>query len=797
MSHAGSVVGDNSQNNEVEQVQNGEIRGAIPVQVQQQQNQPQPQYPQYPQYPPPYQQYPPPLYPQYPQPPYPQYPPPYPQLPYYPQHPPPQRPPRQQVVRDDDEDEYEGPTMGELSVSSFRDQSWPIYEGPDIAAITVNTSVVHHLPKFSGMKGESPTSHLTRFHGICLNLRPHGVEVDDFKLKAFYFSLQDAASDWFLALPSGSVHTWEQMQKQFVSKYYPAERAAQVRRQLQELRQGPHETMYEYVEKFLALEKSCCNLELPEKLIVEYMLDGLRRMDRKLLEASAGGQLMNMTPAKLKEMRELMKHVVRRQSVQDKPCEFCTSTDHKTDECPTLQTDVQADVNAVGNYQNYGNQPGPVKQYGATAPNQGTWRNNTQQHQPARPNVPHQNYQNYQTQQPYRHPHSQYQQNASGQYQQKGPNNNQAGPSNHGSNKSMEEMMKELSMTVTQYMAKTDGAITDLQKQMSQVSTAVSRLEDNAGRLPSQTIQNPKGNVSMVGVVDTTPKQSTYWEDEMLGTMGRDSTEESSPQPTGPAEALTPMEPGRILVARPMQSDPLMRQPLSTGHETPSEKSKDPGAFTVTCGIGETQIPHCLIDLGAAINVMPYSLYCSLKLGSLKPPRLMIELGDRSCTRPDGLLENLTLREGDLLVPADFYVLQMGDSRNDVPPALILGRPFLFSTKTRIDMGTGLLSLAFGGKTEDFYIYGDDDRPCARKPPYIVHTSDFDALVPDLPDQVIHTTGPAAMAKRSSPSREYVKKKPPDHWRAGSSEQLEEHVGRTEGEAEKKYDLTHPWDPNL
>ncbi|CAM8920807.1 unnamed protein product [Rhodiola kirilowii] len=155
--------------------------------------------------------------------------------------------------------------MGELSVPSFRDQSWPIYEGPDMAAITVSTAVIHNLPKFSGSKGESAQSHLTRFHGICLNLRPHGVEVDDFKLKAFYFSLQEAATDWFLALPSGSVHTWEQMQKHFISKYYPAGRAAQVRRQLQELKQGPHETMYEYVEKFLALEKSCCNLELPEK----------------------------------------------------------------------------------------------------------------------------------------------------------------------------------------------------------------------------------------------------------------------------------------------------------------------------------------------------------------------------------------------------------------------------------------------------------------------------------------------------------------------------------------------------
>ncbi|CAM8882848.1 unnamed protein product [Rhodiola kirilowii] len=488
MSHAGSIVGDNSQNNEVEQVQNGEIRGAIPGQFQQQQNQQnqnQPQYPQYPQYPPPYQQYPPPPYPQYPQPPYPQYPPQYPPLPYHPQHPypPPQRPPRQPVVRDDEEDEDEGPIMGELSVPNFRDQTWPIYEGPDLAAITVSTSVVHHLPKFSGTKGESATSHLTRYHGLCLNLKPHGADVEIFKLKAFYFSLTDAAADWFLSLPPDSIYTWDQMQKQFVSKYYPAGRAAQVRKQLQELKQGPNETMYEYVEKFLALEKSCCNLELPEKVIVEYMLDGLRRLERKLLESSAGGNLMNLTPARvkqkiisvaeserfqdestkedeyartknvstvepsisamaaeLKEMRELMKHVVRRQPVQVKPCEFCTATDHKTDECPTLQEDLQADINAVGNYQNYGNQPRPVRQYGAATPNQGangqTWRNNNQQQQPVRQNIP------QQTQQPYQHPHHQFRQNAPGQYQQKGPNNNQPGPSNQ--NKSLEDMMKEM-----------------------------------------------------------------------------------------------------------------------------------------------------------------------------------------------------------------------------------------------------------------------------------------------------------------------------------------------------------------
>ncbi|CAM8940553.1 unnamed protein product [Rhodiola kirilowii] len=133
-------------------------------------------------------------------------------------------------------------------------------------------------------------------------------------------------------------------------------------------------------------------------------------------------------------------------------------------------------------------------------------------------------------------------------------------------------------------------------------------------------------------------------------------------------------EPGGRLETRHELNDLMIEHPLAVNHKAPLEKSKDPGAFTVTCGIGETQIHHCLIDLGAAINAMPYSLYCSLNLGPLKPPKLLIELGDKSCIRPVGLLEDLTLRVGDLVVPADFYVLQMGDARDDEPPALILGR---------------------------------------------------------------------------------------------------------------------------
>ncbi|CAM8928590.1 unnamed protein product [Rhodiola kirilowii] len=53
-----------------------------------------------------------------------------------------------------------------------------------------------------------------------------------------------------------------------------------------------------------------------------------------------------------------------------------------------------------------------------------------------------------------------------------------------------------LTSSVHQNMAKTDGAIADLIKHMSQLATSISALTNEPGRLHSQTIQNPRGNVN-------------------------------------------------------------------------------------------------------------------------------------------------------------------------------------------------------------------------------------------------------------------------------------------------------------
>ena len=65
-------------------------------------------------------------------------------------------------------------------------------------------------------------------------------------------------------------------------------------------------------------------------------------------------------------------------------------------------------------------------------------------------------------------------------------------------------------------------------------------------------------------------------------------------------------------------------------------KCKDPGSFTIPCVIGNTRFEHAMLDLGASINVMPYSIYASMNLGELKNDGVIIQLADRSNAYPKG-----------------------------------------------------------------------------------------------------------------------------------------------------------------
>ena len=129
------------------------------------------------------------------------------------------------------------------------------------------------------------------------------------------------------------------------------------------------------------------------------------------------------------------------------------------------------------------------------------------------------------------------------------------------------------------------------------------------------------------------------------------------------------------------------------------EKMKDLGSFTIPCTIGEFEFQKALCDSGASINLMPYSVAKKLSLGEITPTTVTLQMADRTLEKPEGIIEDVLVKVGKFIFPADFIILDMEED-SQVP--LLLGRPFLATGGALIDMQKGILTLRVGEETADF-----------------------------------------------------------------------------------------------
>ena len=53
-------------------------------------------------------------------------------------------------------------------------------------------------------------------------------------------------------------------------------------------------------------------------------------------------------------------------------------------------------------------------------------------------------------------------------------------------------------------------------------------------------------------------------------------------------------------------------------------KYKDPGSPTISIVVGNSKLGHALVDLGASVNLLPYSEYVDLGLGELEPTNITL-----------------------------------------------------------------------------------------------------------------------------------------------------------------------------
>ena len=119
-------------------------------------------------------------------------------------------------------------------------------------------------------------------------------------------------------------------------------------------------------------------------------------------------------------------------------------------------------------------------------------------------------------------------------------------------------------------------------------------------------------------------------------------------------------------------------------------KMQDSSSFTISCTIGNSELGKALCDSGASINLMPLSVVKRLSWGELTPTTMTLQMADRSMVQPKGILENVLIKVGKFISPVDFVVMNIEEDKY-VP--LLLGRPFLVTRATLIDVKKGKLTL--------------------------------------------------------------------------------------------------------
>ncbi|XP_052297041.1 uncharacterized protein LOC127902243 [Citrus sinensis] len=413
-------------------------------------------------------------------------------------------------------------------------------------------------------------------------------------------------------------------------------------------------------------------------------------------------------------------------------CNICNSNDHFTQECPTLPA-LKECLNDQANVINTFNKPNPYSQtYNPGWKNHPnfSWRNNNNAQSSQAP--PPQNFQNPQPYAPYVPP-----------------------------------PWKNLEDTMHSFIRKQDvinnqnaQTFSDLKDTLAKIASALTIQEK--GKFPAQPQPNPKiqqnpptDQVKSVitlrsGKVVDRPMPEPYENDK--NSKGKEGLNELTPSEE--ITSVPPEPPFPHALNKPKKSNhsseiyeifkqvkvniPLldaikqvpsyakflkdlctvkrklkvrksafMAEQVSTILSTNNKlKYKDPGCPTISCIIGNHRIEHALLDLGASVNLLPYSVYLQLNLGELKSTSTTLLLADRSVKVPKGIVEDVLVQVDKFIYPVDFIVLETEPVVNNYKPIpVILGRPFLATANALINCRNGLMNLSFGNMTLELNVF--------------------------------------------------------------------------------------------
>ncbi|GJS44677.1 reverse transcriptase domain-containing protein [Tanacetum coccineum] len=229
--------------------------------------------------------------------------------------------------------------------------------------------------------------------------------------------------------------------------------------------------------------------------------------------------------------------------------------------------------------------------------------------------------------------------------------------------------------------------MTNLTEMLSNFVNSNTASTSSSGSLPSNTITNLKEDLKGI----TTRSEVVYQGPTIITTSSPKVAEHRTevtkdmvfPTNNGINEDVQPL-------VVPVKNKNPVSEPVVAPVSAPMPNPKPSTPYP-------SRMDECLAlaDLGASINLMPFSVWKKLNLPNLTPTCMTLELADRSISRPIGIAKDVNVKVGVFQFPADFVVV---DFEPDPRVPLILGRCFLKTGRALIDMYEGELTLRVGNE---------------------------------------------------------------------------------------------------
>ncbi|GKC09195.1 reverse transcriptase domain-containing protein [Tanacetum coccineum] len=506
-------------------------------------------------------------------------------------------------------------------------------------------------------------------------MKQNGVSNDALRLSLFPYSLTHHAIAWYDRLPRNSIHSFDDMMRKFLSKYFPPSMVTKLRNEITKFEQKPHESLFEAWERYKLSIDRCPNHNMLLVTQIDTFYNGLTLSHRDTINAAAGGTFMQKTP---EECYELIENMTAHHNHWDTSATRDETSRNISSTTTTESPEVVRQLEMMNkNFVEMMRQIQLVKYVNQKCETCGG-------------------------------PHSFIECPAADGYTQEAayaptgsgllPSNTVANP--RGDVKAIttrsgvaydgptipptpsplpKEVERETDATKDKVQNTSLGSTAHVQPPV--VQDPIPELEVAPKPKHKPSIPYPsrlndqklceKANIQMLKFLQIF--QRLHFDISFTDALFH------MPKFASPFKSLLSNKEKLFELA----NTPLNEHCSAVLLKKLPKKLGDPGKFLIPCDFLELDECLALSDLGASINLMPLSMWKQLFLPELTLTRMTLELADRSTVHPKGVAEDVFVKVVKFYFSTDFVVVDY-----DVDPRvpLILGRPFLRTVRALIDV---------------------------------------------------------------------------------------------------------------